>query len=294
LICQVGFELIGLPVLTCTTKTGWSSIAPACVAVDVVSPVYVPLDASELEPLPQNCFLPASFRIMGGEEAAPGEFAFQVSLQKSSGAHYCGGALISPRHVLTAAHCGDPARVVIGAQDAKATNACADVLGVKSVTRHPDFEDGRNYNDIAIIELDRPARYPFAETNRAVASETPGRSASIAGWGTLFEGGPVAGKLMKTEVPLQARKACEAIYGTLHPGMFCAGHDAGRQDTCQGDSGGPLFVTTGKAEGQAPRFSVLGVTSFGVGCGQEMAYGVYTRVSVYADFICKATQGNVC
>ncbi|KAJ8017094.1 hypothetical protein DPEC_G00014200 [Dallia pectoralis] len=97
-------------------------------------------------------------------------------------------------------------------------------------------------------------------------------------------------RLQEAEVELISRQTCNQVdwyHGDIEAGMICAGSETGVVDTCQGDSGGPLQCFSEDQE----RFYIVGVTSFGEGCGLPKRPGVYTRASTYSDWL-KTTQGR--
>ena len=105
---------------------------------------------------------------------------------------------------------------------------------------------------------------------------------TVAGWGILEEGGlDLANILQEVNVPLASLETCRlAIGASLTDNQLCAGGVKG-QDACQGDSGGPLMGL----EPASDKIYLAGVVSWGIGCGREGLYGVYTKVSNYRDWI---------
>jgi len=212
-------------------------------------------------------------KIVGGEEAAKGEFPFIVSLQGDSG-HFCGGSLIRKDWVLTAAHCvadGSPQQVVIGLH-ALSDASSAEVFHARQVITHPQNNADNQDYDFALIQLDHDSKFAPITMNR---EEIRGATDFVtAGWGTTSSGGDLADNLMKVTVPFQDAAACEKAYpGKTTNTMICAGLEEGGKDSCQGDSGGPLTVGAG-----ADR-KLVGVVSWGEGCASPHKYGVYGKVS---------------
>jgi len=241
---------------------------------------------------------PRNARIVGGSGSPARSFPFLASIRNSADA-YCGGALIGNRWVLTAAHCfsGVPASVDLGKHAQNLLNLgddpCVERHTIRRQIPYPGFRAGDNDHDIGLLELDRPSQYPGARLHNATnfASpcfqdfEAPGRSLTIAGWGTVSYGGnQLPSSLQSAQVPMQDLQRCKRMYSQVTDKMLCAGYDAGQIDACQGDSGGPLFHIGGNGI-----FTVVGVVSFGAGCGQPNAFGVYTRVSQYLSWICQTT-----
>ena len=261
--------------------------------------------ASALAPLPgragaqdRGAFEP---EVIGGGPVPNGKYPFLASLQDvrfGSGGderHFCGGTLVAPDAVMTAAHCivlvgTSPAtlRVVVG--QTSLTGNQGQARRVVAIRVHPDYRPRTGVYDVAVLELDRPIEgiEPIRLATGDRDLERPGRNATVAGWGSTQQqsGGPFnppgrfPSRMQETTVPLRSDAGCaEAYAGSAGlPGndikraiMICAGKEG--LDTCQGDSGGPLFVQRGTD------YYEIGITSFGVGCGASGYPGVYTQVS---------------
>jgi len=146
-----------------------------------------------------------------------------------------------------------------------------------------DFDIYSVKYDIALIKVDEPFefnQYVSAVALPAQLQETPaGTVASVAGWGSKWEGALLSSKLMAVQVPVIADDVCEDMYYALFYDydrrMMCAGLPEGGADACQGDSGGPLV-----ADGVQ-----VGIVSWGYGCARPEAPGVYTEVAHYADWV---------
>ena len=88
------------------------------------------------------------------------------------------------------------------------------------------------------------------------------------------------------DLPIVDNATCADRYGgRITPGQVCAGYEQGTMGSCQGDSGGPLVVPGGLTG-----WTQIGVVSWGAACAQPGAYGVYTRVSSYIDWILEQTS----
>ncbi|GGP50684.1 S1 family peptidase [Saccharothrix coeruleofusca] len=217
--------------------------------------------------------------IVGGTRASTSQYPWVVYLATSSGSQYCGGTLVAPNKVVTAAHCtvGDSAsavRVVAGRDDKNSTAGV--VARVNKIWIHPSYRTATQGYDVSVLTLDRNLNYatlPFA-TSADTGLYAAGTSATILGWGTTSSGGSASRYLLKASVPVVSSTSCTSSYGTSYKSahMVCAGYTQGGTDTCQGDSGGPL-VAGGK---------LIGITSWGQGCASAGYPGVYARVSAYA------------
>ena len=261
-------------------------------------------------------------RIVGGAttpiEAYPWQAAVVVSPAKATGDAYvrqfCGGSLITPSIVLTAAHCvydgdpdcnaggavdvcnpGDPAGdgtkridpddidVVLGA--AKLSTAPPeDEHTVQDVSYHPAFDPESFQDDVGYLVLSAPVELsPSVQTIDLAGDDEAAVWAAdtlvdISGWGSTFEGGPTVDDLRAATVPIVADSTCGAadVYGAeFDPAtMVCAGYLEGGIDTCQGDSGGPL-----ESPLEGGGYRLVGITSWGFGCAEPDAPGVYTRIA---------------
>jgi secreted trypsin-like serine protease len=228
-------------------------------------------------------------RIVGGQPALAADNPFQVALLMKAQpdnfrAQYCGGTLITPTVVVTAAHCSDfvdrsQVQVLTRTRRLDGSGTRHDVASIAVLKA---WDPVTFDNDVAIWRLTAPATGVTLAT-LASAAGAPGVKLLATGWGALTQGGQRPVDLMKVQVPVVEQTNCNdanSYNGAVTDRMICAGLDQGEKDTCQGDSGGPLTGGDGN--------NVLnGITSWGQGCAQPNLFGVYTNVAhpVIREFI---------
>ena len=223
---------------------------------------------------------------------APGQWPFAAALIDASVSdtltgQICGAVVVSPREVMTAAHCVVPdgstrprrRALDIVAGHLRLRGAAAARIHVLSVRVHPGFDPQSLVNDLALLELAKPV------TGAAVldtgADELAGGAAIAVGWGstTASPQGDFPDAMRQTSLDVEPDASCTEAYGDGYDAtsMLCAGVPQGGRDTCQGDSGGPLV--------NAADTVVIGFTSFGGACGQAGAPGAYVRASIAAAWL---------
>ncbi|XP_071352984.1 ST14 transmembrane serine protease matriptase a [Trachinotus anak] len=238
-------------------------------------------------------------RIVGGQDAEDGEFPWQVSLHVKNYGHVCGASIISPRWLVTAAHCvqddgktrfSQPGtwEAYLGLHTQRKTGSPVVKKNLKQVISHPNYNAYTFDNDIALMELDSPVTY--SDYIRPICLPSPqhdfpaGNTVWITGWGATREGGFAATVLQKAQVRIINHSVCNNLMGgQITSRMLCAGVLTGGVDACQGDSGGPLSSPSGT------RMFLAGVVSWGDGCARRNKPGIYTTVTKFRGWIKEKT-----
>jgi trypsin len=232
-------------------------------------------------------------KIVGGVATEENEYPWQIGLVSSRGSTpYCGGSIISKKEILTAAHCtqGTSAGniyILVGEHDVSKADG-ERKMRVCSKAEHPSYNSRTVDYDYAVLTLcdeiswatdAQPVCLPSVSGQAAGFNEN--KASIVSGWGTLRSGGSQPDILQEVTVTSMSNSQCTSgtaySSGDITARMMCA--SASGKDSCQGDSGGPLTTKSGN------NYYQTGVVSWGFGCAQANAPGVYARVTNQLDWI---------
>ncbi|MCX4789883.1 MULTISPECIES: S1 family peptidase [unclassified Streptomyces] len=237
--------------------------------------------------------------VIGGQPAHVKDSPWVVALSSrdrfgdTRAGQFCGGVVVAPKKVLTAAHC--LSREALGAdvgnvRDLRIISGRDTLPGtdgkevpVQAAWSNPRFDPLTNAGDLAVLSLvdALPATSVIPMAESGDAAYTPGTGAVVYGWGDTTGNSDYASSLRAAKVSVLPDSLCAQAYpggrnGTYDASaMLCAGELQGGHDSCQGDSGGPLVA----------RGRLIGLVSWGNGCGKAGSPGVYTRISAAIDWM---------
>ncbi|XP_063894014.1 trypsin-1 isoform X2 [Helicoverpa armigera] len=235
-------------------------------------------------------------RIVGGMPAGANRYPWMARIVYD-GQFHCGASLLTKEYVLTAAHCvrklkRSKIRVILGDHDQTITTESAAIMrAVTAIVRHRSFDPDSYNNDIALLKLRKPVN--FSRIIKPVCLppsgiDPSGKEGVVVGWGRTSEGGQLPAIVQEVRVPILSLNQCRGMKyraSRITNNMLCAGRAS--TDSCQGDSGGPLLLQ------QGDKFQIVGIVSWGVGCGRPGYPGVYTRITRYLPWL-RANLRDTC
>ncbi|KAE8907697.1 hypothetical protein PF005_g17781 [Phytophthora fragariae] len=222
--------------------------------------------------------------ILGGQKVPQGSKTYTTGLRSTidpkspDDFSFCGGALISPTHVLTTASCTTTASANFVSVGAHYINGGedGDEIKVVKVQNHPHFNKNTLANDFSLLTLAKPSKYkPVKLPSPSGADITNGMWATARGWGLTAAPpkGMGAEELQSLSQQVWSNQDCSKVTkSTVDNSQVCAGGAQGKSP-CEGDTGGPFVKESASGD------VLVGLVSGGSGCGVKGSPAIYSRVS---------------
>ncbi|XP_027866461.1 coagulation factor VIIi isoform X2 [Xiphophorus couchianus] len=238
-------------------------------------------------------------RLVGASYCNHGDCPWQV-LIKLNGSSHCGGVLVRPDWVITAAHCVHGKNlqqlvVVAGENNLDLKGDTEQTFDVNVVILHENYNQATGDSDIALVRINASvflSQYavPVCLPTKDFAEREllPVRYHTVSGWGKRTTGGnafassghPLSPVLRKMNVPIVQNSQCsQKAKFNFTDNMLCAGYLDGNQESCRGNDGSPLVTKYGSTS------FLTGVVAWGRGCSHPGYYGVYTKVAMFVDWV---------
>ncbi len=236
--------------------------------------------------------------IVGGTNTTIATNPWQVSLQTSSGFHFCGGSVLNANWILTANHCvdgGGTIRVAAGSTTLSGMSSTGQIRTVAQIVRYPGYSTPELGKDVALLRLSSPLDLSgsnvkaigiLTAADAAAGYANTGVTSRVTGWGSLSSGGSSPNTLQTVDVGILSNTQAQSSYPseTITADQLAAASPG--KDSCQGDSGGPLTVLKGSTR------VLAGVVSWGYGCADSRYPGMYARVSSFDSWITSNIGGT--
>ncbi|KAL3270796.1 hypothetical protein HHI36_021319 [Cryptolaemus montrouzieri] len=228
-----------------------------------------------------------TLEIIGGKTAFPHWLGYQAGIkieQNEGSVLFCGGSLITPSYILTAAHCLNSVyslEVILGAHNISKKERTQLIIEPKNYTIHPDWNPELLINDIALIKLPKPVKIGLSKRTVRLPKDDKknyaGQKGIVSGWGITKYNQTISNVLEYAKSIILSNEECKKIHPfdrVIQDTHLCLS-GAGRISSCQGDSGGPLVV----------KGVQVGIVSFSMKKCNTTTPSVFTRVSKYLKWI---------
>uniref|UniRef100_A0A8C4TGC8 trypsin n=1 Tax=Erpetoichthys calabaricus TaxID=27687 RepID=A0A8C4TGC8_ERPCA len=220
----------------------------------------------------------SGYTIINGKETKAHRRPYMASLRNAKGEHICGGFLILPNYVLTAAHCyEEPIKVLLGAHDVSKKEKSWQMIPVQKFFHHKKYNNKTHENDIMLLKLKHDAKMKDEVKSISIPERyehiKPGTRCVVAGWGRTTCNGSSSKVLREVEVVIQEK--CKFASDICTRGT-------GTMGACNGDSGGPLICLDKIRKSKA-----VGIVSNrgDENCEDPNHKTVFTNVALYRDWI---------